>query len=249
MSLMDHLLTLYRVDSQVRALRTRVEAGERDVQAQAKLLAGLQRQESELASQARQLQATIHNLETEASAFQERIAKLRGELNSANNDKQYKALLAEVKTLEGKKKECDDRALADMERHEQVKKQALAVAGQVAERQKIHDVVRSQLEERKNDCSSRLAELEREREIAGRNVPARERKIFDKIGDDCDGEIMAEVEEIDRRHKEYACSSCRIEIPFASVATLMSNPNALVQCTACTRILYLAEQTKEVLRK
>lgn len=249
MSLMEHLLTLYRVDSQVRALRTRVDGAERDLAAQAKLLAGVQRQETELASQARQLQATIHNLETEAQGFSDRIAKLRSELNSSNNDKQYKAILGEVKTLEGKKKECDDRGLADMERLEQVKKQAAAIAGQIAERKKIHDVVKAQLAERKAECADRLAELEREREIAGKAVPARERKIFDKVGDDRDGEVMAEVEEIDRRHKEYACSSCRIEIPFASVATLMSNPNVLVQCTACTRILYLAEQTKEVLRK
>lgn len=249
MSLMEHLLTLYRVDSQVRALRTRVEAAERDVAAQVKLLAGLQRQETELASQMRQLQATIHNLETEAMGFADRITRLRGDLNSSNNDKQYKAILAEVKLLEGKKKECDDRGLAEMERLEQVKKQSAALAAQLVERKKIHDVVKSQLVDRTSECSTRLAELERERDIAGKNVPARERKIFDKVGDDCDGEVMAEVEEIDRRHKEYACSSCRIEIPFASVATLMSNPNVMVQCTACTRILYLAEQTKEVLRK
>lgn len=249
MSLMEHLLTLYRVDSQVRALQTRVDAGERDVTAQTKLLTGLQRQEAELASQARQVQATIHNLETEAQAFGERIAKLRGELNSSQNDKQYKAVLAEVKSLEAKKKECDDRALAEMERLEQVKKQAASVAGQLAERRKIHDVVKTQLDERKAECRDRLAELEREREIAGKRVPDRERKIFNKVASDCDGEVMAEIEEIDRRHKEFACSSCRMEIPYASVATLMSDSNILVQCTACTRILYLAEQTKEVLRK
>ncbi|MBL9119880.1 MAG: hypothetical protein JNL80_08200 [Phycisphaerae bacterium] len=249
MSLMDHLLTLYRVDSQLRALRTRVDAGERDLAAQVKLLSGLQRQDTELASQSRQLQATIHNLETEAQGFGDRIAKLRNELNSSQNDKQYKAVLAEVKSLEGKKKECDDRALAEMERLEQVKKQATTVTGQIAERRKIHDVVLAQLGERKHECKDRLDELERERESAGKRVPDRERKIFNKVADDCDGEVMAEIEEIDRRHKEYACSSCRMEIPFASVATLMSNANILVQCTACTRILYLAEQTKEVLRK
>lgn len=249
MSLMEHLLTLYRVDSQVRALRTRVDAGERDFAAQMKLLAGLQRQETEFASQARQLQATIHNLETEAQAFGDRVAKLRGELNSSPNDKQYKAILGELKTLETKKKECEDRGLAEMERLEQVKKQANALAGQIAERKKIHDVVKGQLDERKTECADRLAELEREREVAGKRVPERERKVFNKVADDCEGEVMAEVEEIDRRHKEFACSSCRMEIPYASVATLMSNANALVQCTACTRILYLAEQTKEVLRK
>lgn len=249
MTLMEHLLSLYRVDSQVRALRTRVDAGERDVGAQQKLLNGLERQEKELASQSRQMQATIKNLEGEAAGFNARIEKLRGELNTSQNDKQYKAILAELKTLETKKKDADDRAMADMERLEQVKQQATTLAGQIVERKKIHDVVVAQLVERKSECKTRLDELERERTKAGAALPARELKIFEKVASDCDGEVMAEVEEIDRRHKEYACGSCRIEIPFAHVATLMSNGNTLVQCTACTRILYLADATKEVLRK
>jgi predicted nucleic acid-binding Zn-ribbon protein len=110
-------------------------------------------------------------------------------------------------------------------------------------------MAKAQLSERTADCAGRLAELERERARASEVVPARERRIFDKVASDCEGEVMAEIEEVDRRHREYACSSCRMEIPFASVATLMSNPNMLVQCTACTRILFLAETTKEVLRK
>ncbi|MDZ4753422.1 MAG: hypothetical protein SGJ11_02870 [Phycisphaerae bacterium] len=246
---MEHLLILYRVDSQVRALRTRVDAGERDVGAQQKLMSGLERQAQELSSQSRQLQATIKNLEGEANGFTQRVEKLRNDLNTSQNDKQYKAILAEVKTLETRKKEAEDRAMADMERLESIKKQLTALSGSVAERKKIFDVVTGQLQERKSECQARLDELEREREKAGSAVPARERKIFEKVANDCDGEVMAEIEEIDRRHKEYACGTCRIEIPFASVAMLMSNPNVLVQCTACTRILYLADATKEVLRK
>lgn len=249
MSLMEHLLTLYRVDSQVRALRSRVDAGERDVAAQQKLLGGLERQANEVASQTRQLQATIRALEVEAQGFAQRVEKLRADLNSSQNDKRYQAILSEVKLLEGKKKDAEDRAVADMERLEAIKKQGETIQGQIAERKKIHDAIAAQLADRKAECKDRLDELERERERASGQVPPRERKIFEKVASDCEGEVMAEIEEIDRRHKEYACGACRIEIPFASVATLMSNHNALVQCTACTRILYLADATKEVLRK
>ena len=249
MSLMDHLLTLYRVDSQVRALRTRLEAAERDVGAQQKILGTLQRQDQELASQGRQLAATIKNLEVETQSLTQRIEKLRGEMNSAQNDKQYSAFKAELKTLETKRGELETRTIAEMERLEQVKQQAGGLATQISERGKIHDVVRGEFEQRKNDCASRLAELERERSSAEAAVPERERRVFHRVADVTEGEAMAEVEEIDRRHREYACSSCRMEIPFAHVATLMSNANALVQCTACTRILFLAEATKEVLRK
>ncbi|MBL9149510.1 MAG: hypothetical protein JNM94_12545 [Phycisphaerae bacterium] len=249
MTLMQHLLTLHRVDSQVRALQGRVAAADRDVTAQATLLAGLDRQTKELESQSRQLQATIKNLEVEALGFTERTTKLRGELNSAQNDKQYKAILHELKTLEGKKDECEGKALTEMERLKEVETQQAKLAAQVAERRKVHDHVKAQADERRAECSGRLSELERERDIATKAVPEKERAIFKRVAEVTEGEAMAEIDEIDRRHKEYACGECRIEIPYASVATLMSNPNALVQCTSCSRILYLAEATKEVLRK
>ena len=249
MSLMENLLTLYRVDSQVRALQSRVEASEHDLSAQQKLIANLDRQTQEVQSQSRQLQATIKNLEVEAQTIQERVDKLRGEMNTSQNNKQYQAMLGEIKLLEGKKSEIETRALSDLERLEQVKVQAEKLTAQSVERKKIHDVVKSQLQERRSDSSGRLAELERERVIADQAVPPRERAIFKRCAETTEGEAMAEVAEIDRRHKEYACGSCRIEIPFAHVAMLMSNANALVQCTSCTRILYLADATKEVLRK
>jgi chromosome segregation ATPase len=138
-----------------------------------RLLSGLERQDKEVASQSRQLQATIKNLEVEATSITQRIEKLRSDLNTSQNDKQYKAVLAEVKTLETKKKEAEDRAMADMERLEQVKKQAGALSGQLAERKKIFDVVMGQLAERKAECKTRLDELERERTKAGAALPAR----------------------------------------------------------------------------
>jgi len=249
MSLTENLLTLHRVDTQVRALRSRVEAGERDVAAQAKVLGSLLRQEQELASQIRQVEATVRNLELEVTGIRERVERLRGDLNASRNDKQYQAILSELKTLEGQKDDLENRAMSEMERAEQVKGRMGEVSAQVAERRKIHDVVVAQLAERRQDCAARLAELEAERAIAARNIPEKERTVFERVLELCDGEAMAEVEEISRRHREYACGTCRMELPFGSVSALVSDRNAMVQCKACSRILYVAEETREVLTK
>ena len=56
MPLLDNLLTLHRVDSQVRALSTRVESARTYFNAQEKQLATLERQKAELDTQVRQLQ-------------------------------------------------------------------------------------------------------------------------------------------------------------------------------------------------
>lgn len=249
MPLIENLLTLHRVDTQVRALRSRVEAGERDLAQQAKMLAALQRQAQELAMQIRQFDATVKNLELEIKGIQERVDRLRNDLNAAQNDKQYKAILAELKTLEGKKADLETRAVTELERSEQVKARMAELAGQVAERKKIHDVVKSQLDERKADCGGRLSELEAERAQAARGIPDKERKVFERVLDTCEGEAMSEVEEISRRHREYACGTCRMELPFGSVSMLASDTNAMVQCKSCGRILFLNEETRELLVK
>lgn len=249
MPLIENLLTLHRVDTQVRALRSRVDAGERDLAAQAKLLAGLQRQEQELAMQIRQFDATVKNLELEVKGIQERVDRLRNDLNSSQNDKQYKAILAELKTLEGKKDEIETRAVTELDRSEKVKARLAELAVQVAERKKIHDVVKAQLDERKADCAGRLAELEAERAQAARGIPEKELKVFERVLDTCEGEAMSEVEEISRRHREYACGTCRMELPFGSVSMLASDSNAMVQCKTCGRILFLNEETRELLVK
>lgn len=249
MPLIENLLTLHRVDTQVRALRSRVEAGERDLAQQAKLLATLQRQEQELAMQIRQFDATVKNLELELKGIQERVDRLRNDLNAAQNDKQYKAILAELKTLEGKKADLETRAVTELERSEQVKARMAELAVQLADRRKIHDVVRTQLDERKADCAGRLAELEAERAQAARGIPDKERKVFERVLDTCEGEAMSEVEEISRRHREYACGACRMELPFGSVSMLASDTNAMVQCKTCGRILFLNDETRELLVK
>ena len=82
MALLDNLLTLHRVDSQVRALRSRVASAETYFRAQEKQLALLAKQKAELETQLKQLQASVHALEVEQASATGRVDKLRAELNT-----------------------------------------------------------------------------------------------------------------------------------------------------------------------
>jgi len=244
MALLDNLMTLFRVDSQVRALRSRVASAETYFRAQEKQLALLARQKAELETQVKQLQASVHALEVEQGASTARVEKLRAELNTSTNDKQYKAILNEMKVLEGQRDDIVKRAVEEMQRVEETKKRLELHDATIAERQKIREVAKGQYDECMKDVGERLAELEAERGRAADLVPERERKLFDRVADETEGESMAEVTVVSMRHREFACGACNIEVPFETYARLSSNSNEAIQCKACTRILFLADANR-----
>jgi predicted nucleic acid-binding Zn-ribbon protein len=241
MSLTDSLLSLYRVDAQVRGLRSRLESAERYLAAQEQQLNILLQQQHELHSRKRQTQAAVAALELEVKSIDDRLEKLRNELNAAVNNKQYSAVLTELNTVKTNRAGLEERELQNMEQIEAIDAQFATLEAQIAERIKVRDLAKAQLEERRGDVGTRLSELEQERAKAAAVIPASALQIFDEVADIHEGEAMAAVEEIDRRHREYACGACNIQLPFELIAMLTAKADSLVRCSACGRLLYLQE--------
>jgi uncharacterized protein len=234
MSLKQQLMTLHRVNTQVTGLRQRLDSAERFLNAQQRLLDELDQQGEELRRQIRQLEAVAGNLETEGKGIAERVEKLRLDLNASKNDKQYQAILADVKSLQSKRDEIDTQALGHMERAEVLRAQFATLQASIDERTAMRDRARADLEQRHADVGER-------REQAARAIPPDVRKVFERVASETEGEAMAPVIEISRRHREYACGACNLEIPKESFSRLAGPADAVVQCKACTRILYIAE--------
>jgi predicted nucleic acid-binding Zn-ribbon protein len=246
MALVDSLLTLYRVDSQVRGLRSRLDSAQRYFKTQEEQLTALVQQQQEMHTRKRQVQAALATLELEIKSIDERLEKLRGELNSAPNNKQYTAVLTELNTVKASRTALEDRVLSHMEQLETIDAQFETIDGQIAERTKVRDLANSQYEERKTDVGARLSELEHEHEKAAAVIPANVLQVFEEVADLHEGEAMAAVEEIDRKHREYACGACNMHLPFELVSKLSSKTDMLVRCAACGRLLFLQEAMPSV---
>ncbi len=244
MALIESLLNLYRVDAQVRSLQGRLDSAQRYYDAQNQQILQLNQSLEETTTRKRHLQATVANFESEIAGIDARIEKLRDELNNAVTNKQYNALLGELNTMKSDRGKIEENVLAEMEQIEALDAEITQLDAQIVERQKLRDVAEAQLKERQQDVGQRLEELQQERKQAAVGIPSEVLEVFDELGDVHDGEAMAEVEEINRRHREYACGECNMHMPFELISTLHNSADALVRCPACGRILYIQEEMR-----
>src|SRR5690606_30081586 len=162
-------------------------------------LDAVMQQKKEMETRRRQLRAKIAGFENEVRTTDERMAKLREDLNRAATNKQYSALLNELNTLKDQKSVHETAALEEMERAEEVETTLTSIEAEIAEITKLRDHAQKQYDERENEVGERLDELKREREAAASCVPAEECALFNALADQYDGEALAQVEEVDRR--------------------------------------------------
>lgn len=245
-SVTSKLLRLHRVDSQIRGLRSRIDQAERYLKQQDALLKQIETKREALRGQSRQLEATIGNDENEARSINERIEKLREQLNASKTNKEYSALLTEVSTFKADVAGVEDRVIESMSRLEEIRKSIEALEREHGERSKIREVAKADRDRRAEDVRERLDELERERAVAAAEVPAAALKVFEEEAQSRDEgeEVMAPVEEHSRRHMEYACGACQFILPIESVNRLLGK-GELTMCANCRAILFVEEGIRE----
>jgi len=227
MTLIDNLLTLYKVDRQVRSLRSRVESAQIYLKVQNREMDSITLERTENEVQTKQRKANI--------------------ANKAVNDKQYSALLAEVNTIKELRKSFEEEILIEMTSVEELELAAADISQRADEREKVEQVAENELKVRKSEIAEQLAELETERSTAAAVIPEEALNEFDSLADDYDGEAMAAIEIIDLKRKEYSCTACSLRLPLESVTSMFGIKDNFVSCVSCDRILYLEAESREAI--
>src|SRR5689334_17197258 len=111
MTVTMQLLMLFRVDKQLRGLRSRLEAAERFLEQQQGLLREIDEKKKTVGAQLRQLRAAIANDEGEAALLDGKVNAVREQMNSLKTAKEYNAALTELNTFKEKKTKHEETAL------------------------------------------------------------------------------------------------------------------------------------------
>ncbi len=245
MTLTEDLMSLYRVDSQLRGLRTRVENASDLVAIRKRKFAKLTAEHEEVATRLRQLQAQVANLEGESTDYKSRIEKLRSELNASTNDKQYRAILTEMKSLETLRDEIETTQLGEMEKIEKTQTETTTMEEAVANQSRMCDAAQAEHEECSAAVGERVDELDRERALAAGRIPDHVLTVFEEVADLTEGETLAPVIELSKKDRDYTCGACHVTLPYHLVVNLHSNGAGIQQCPNCSRILHLETEEAE----
>lgn len=247
MGLTHNLYELFLIDQQVRGLSRGLNAAGNLLKTQQTKLQQLQRQLAEITDQLRHADASAANAENDSNSIELRIQKLRDQMNSAKNNKEYSAMLVEVNTIKLDKGKAEEVALQHIQKAEQLKAHQEQVKAQIVEQEKLCVHAEQQVAGRRSEVGAQLDEVKARRAVAAQQVPAESLALFDKLSNATEGEAMAEVTHEDK-FDDYHCGGCFMALPMETVNQLGSS-DRIIRCTSCTRILYLATAARESLRK
>ncbi|MBL0922273.1 MAG: hypothetical protein IBJ10_09120 [Phycisphaerales bacterium] len=240
----SQLLALHLIESQIRGLTGRLDQAERTLKAQAKLLADIDAQTSALRTQARQLEAAAANDEGDVKVIDERIAKLRDQMNSAKTNKEYTTFQTEISVLKADRGRLEEKALASLTKLDAVRKSLAEAEAAHADRKSVADTAARERDQRKAEIKERLDELTAQRKSATADIPDRALEKFEERARLGDEDIMAPLEEHDRRNREYVCGSCQVVVPMEKLNGLMGR-GELTTCSNCGVILYIEAATRD----
>jgi predicted nucleic acid-binding Zn-ribbon protein len=239
MSVTAQLLKVFRVEQQLRGLKSRLNVAEKFLAEQTKQLQQIEATHAKLSAELKHLKTTVAGEEGETTAIDQRVATLRERMNASKTNKEYSAHLAELNALKIKKEEIEKAEMGQIERIEALKKLVEEQATLKAERASIIAKATKDRDERAAEIKDRVSELQAQRDNLAKDVTPEALRVLEEMTGKKGDEAMSPVEVVDRRAHEWSCGSCMMTLPVETVNSI--TVGRLTRCGFCKVVLYSEE--------
>ncbi len=202
----------------------------------------LKNQEKNIEKQQAQLDSvleTLHKLQAEAKLKEKEvtandlnIARRKTQLQEAKSNKEYEALLLQIKADEAARGVLDDEALEAIEKAEKFEKNIPPVEAERKKAQDLFEQTKKKFEADKPGIESEIKHYEALLADVEVKLPREFRELYDRLVRSVGGyEALAKVE------KQKYCGGCNHQIPINSLAQILQNKP--IVCSSCARLLYV----------
>lgn len=246
MSVTAKLVKVFTVDKQIETLQTRLKIAETVLGEQTKLAADFEAKRNKVEGEIKTLNAQASNFEGESKRLEDKINKLKEQMNSAQTNKQYQAFLVEVNTLGNEKGAAEKSALELLEKIEGLRKQSDELGSQRQERESMAGVAKTNRDSREAEIKDKLEALKAERATLAAEVPADVLREYERTFGQRGEDTVAQVELQSRKDQEFTCGACMMLIPVQAVNGLLAS-GKITMCTNCRCYLYVGDELKQSL--
>ncbi len=236
------LFALQDIESQIVDIRRQLARKQRQVKAQQRKLDAKREEIEQRKADIQHTQAEFDRLDVDIKARSANIDKMREHLNSVRTNKEYATLLAQMNNEKADVTRLETRAMEVMQAVEAKKAELAEIqAAESGEIERLEEL-QAELEQARASFGGRLAQLEKQRELAAEQIDAETLKLFDRLSEHYEGEVLAEVERPNPRRDEFICGGCHMALRMEVANTLRSR-DEIVTCKSCGRILFIDRNT------
>jgi len=227
------LIKLQALDSEIYALSNEKAAKPAELKAAQDAFEAKKQSLAQLEQAALDLQKQKKDKELELGSKEEGIKKLQTQLYSLKTNKEYNAMLDQIRDAKADISLYEDKILHILEEVDKLKSDTEKEKLRLKDEEKVFNGQKAKIDERVKVIDDRLAQLEAQRKQI---IPAIDPKVFtqyERILQNRDGLAIVPV-------KDNSCQGCNMSTP-PQVLNLIRMYDHLITCEICNRILYIEE--------
>jgi hypothetical protein len=178
-------------------------------------------------------------LDVDVQAQQQKVSKLKDQMQQAKTNEQYRAFQHEIQYCENEIRKYEDRILELMEEAEKLEGNVKKAEASLAEERKVVEARKADAKARTSADQAELKECETERARLAGALPASLMASYDRLRVKYkDGMAIAEA-------AEGRCTACNLSLRPQFYAELKASSEVMF-CENCKRILYIQPQPVDV---
>ena len=233
LDVIEKLLTLQDRDQRLRSFQTEITHLPEERKAREKQLTDSATKLEQAKTRAKEIEIQKRNLEMEARAKRDAIARYKQQQLQTRRNEEYSALAHEIEAAEKAVTALEDRELDLMEEVEKLMPQITAAEkAHAEERNKIEHLLAG-LESKKANLEARIAALKTEHDRLAQDVNEDVLDIYLHLFKTKHGTAVATLE-------HEVCMGCHMKVTAQTVVQVRAGKE-IIHCPQCGRILYMPE--------
>jgi len=236
---LNGLTKLQSIENRLRAVKVKLTRCRRSVIIQENQVRNLQNALEAKKEEVQLTKVQSDCLELELKTKDETIAKLRAFLNAAKTNKEYAAVLTRLNTTKADNSKIENQILGLMKDIEADEAECQEIKKQIDEQKQKLEQTRGEADVLATKYEAEIEEIQDEWDQVARTIPGEPLRIFKRVAETYDGEVLAVVERQEGKTEAYSCGGCFMGITAETVNLLLTKDD-IIRCPNCTRILVLS---------